>query len=74
MEAAALGQGIALTNELLVASDLEQGRLVEIVHTEVLLESYYFYASKTRWHEPAISRLRQYLVNNLSISPAGSSD
>lgn len=66
MEAAALGQGIALTNELLVASDLEQGRLVEIVHTDVLLESYYFYASKTRWHEPAISRLRQYLVSNLS--------
>lgn len=66
MEAAALGQGVALTNELMAASTLAEGRLVEIVHSEVYMESYFFYASKTRWHEPAISRLRQYLVENLS--------
>ncbi|ANM14218.1 LacI family transcriptional regulator protein (plasmid) [Rhizobium sp. N541] len=65
IEAAAIGQGVALANEILVAPEIGQGRLVEAVATETYLDSYYFYASKSRWNEPAIARLRQYLVDNL---------
>jgi DNA-binding transcriptional LysR family regulator len=68
IEAAVLSQGVALANEIMVSDEILRGRLVEIVPTETFLEAYYFYASKSRWHEPAISRLRQYLLEHLGAA------
>lgn len=70
IEAARLGQGVALANELLVEDDLRQGALVEIVSSDVRLSGYHFVAAAARWDEPAIAILREWL-RDLSRPGAG---
>jgi LysR family glycine cleavage system transcriptional activator len=64
-EAAALGHGIALTNELLARQDLLSGRLIEVVPTNTFFGTYRFFAAKERWREAPIMRLRNWLRENL---------
>ncbi|CAH1649969.1 Putative transcriptional regulatory protein, LysR family [Hyphomicrobiales bacterium] len=65
IEAARLGQGIALANELLVEDELRSGALVEIMTTKVFMGSYQLVTCADRWNEPAIAVLRQWLQETL---------
>lgn len=62
IEAAKLGQGVALANELLVSRELAEGELVEIGQTRVTLQPYVLVARGERWSEPALTRFRRWLV------------
>lgn len=64
--AARAGQGIALSNDFLIAEDLAEGRLVRVTPMEGLfrettLGTYVFRATQARWHEPALIRFRTWL-------------
>ena len=54
IEAARLGQGVALANEMLVEDDLSTGALVEVVPSDLRLCGYYLsLPAAARWDEPA---------------------
>jgi LysR family glycine cleavage system transcriptional activator len=61
LDAARLGQGVALANEVLVAEDLKEGRLIEPVSSDIKLGAYYLAVSKARCDEPRIKDLRAWL-------------
>jgi DNA-binding transcriptional LysR family regulator len=61
IEAARLGQGVALANELLVEDDLKTGALVELGPSDVRLCGYYLVTAAARWEDPAIATLRDWL-------------
>lgn len=65
IEAARLGQGVALANSLLVAGDLEEGRLVDLSPVEVRLGGYYVVTQARRWRDPEIMILRRWLKDAL---------
>lgn len=61
IEAARLGQGIALANRFLVEEDLKAGRLVEIVPSDVRMGGYYLIAPAGHWRDPSIKMLRAWV-------------
>lgn len=61
VEAACLGQGVALANRFLVEEDLRAGRLVEIMPSNVRLGGYYLIAPAGDWSDPSIKTLRHWL-------------
>jgi LysR family glycine cleavage system transcriptional activator len=61
LDAARLGQGIAIANEVLIADELASGTLVEIMATHVVIGAYRLTALRERWDEPAITVLRDWL-------------
>ncbi|WP_213773690.1 LysR substrate-binding domain-containing protein [Bradyrhizobium sp. dw_78] len=61
IEAAWLGQGVALANDVLVGDDMRAGTLVEVVPTSVYMGTYQLVALKERWNDPAIVALRDWL-------------
>lgn len=61
IEAARLGQGAAIANEVLVAGDLASGRLVELGKTDIKLGAYYFITPRGRWDDPDIATLRGWV-------------
>lgn len=63
IEAARLGQGAAIANELLVADDIRAGSLVEIGPSDVRLGGYYFIAAAKRWNDRDITTLREWLLD-----------
>lgn len=65
IEAARLGQGVALANTLLVEEDLAAGRLIQIGASDVRLGGYYFIATARRWDDPPLIFLRQWLKDIL---------
>lgn len=69
--AARRGQGIALTNRLLVADDLDQGTLVEVgAFAPVYLGGYVFTARRERWQEPVIQGFRRWLERTMADARA----
>jgi LysR family transcriptional regulator, glycine cleavage system transcriptional activator len=66
IEAARLGQGVALANDVLVEDDMRAGALVEILSTSVHMGTYQLIALKERWSDPAIVALRSWLRNVLA--------
>lgn len=62
IEAARLGQGVALANEALAADDLLSGALVEIGNTEIRLGGYYLVAAARRWDDADIRAVRDWLL------------
>lgn len=60
LDAARLGQGVALGNDLLVEEDLRCGRLVEPFPSEVRPKAYHFLAEAGRWDDPDISAVRTW--------------
>nr|WP_246733949.1 LysR substrate-binding domain-containing protein [Oharaeibacter diazotrophicus] len=70
IEAVLLGQGVALVNRLQVAPELADGRLVELLDTDVRLGAYVFQAGAERWNEPAVVRLRRWLIEALAATAA----
>jgi len=65
IEAARLGQGVALANRFLVEDDLMAGRLVEVIPSNVRLGGYYLIAPQGRWRDPAMNVLRTWLKSIL---------
>jgi DNA-binding transcriptional LysR family regulator len=70
LEAARRGRGIALTDELTVASDLKEGRLVAIGRGSARFASsvsgtWQFVASADRWETGQIARFRGWLLSTL---------
>lgn len=61
LEAARLGQGVALTNELLAREDLVAGTLVELTSSDVRLGAYYLIVSTARAGTTEIEALHDYL-------------
>ncbi|NYZ14364.1 hypothetical protein HL658_17570 [Azospirillum sp. RWY-5-1] len=59
IEAAKLGQGVALANDLIAGRDLATGELVEIGTSSVALSPYVFSAKRGRWKEPAVERAKR---------------
>lgn len=74
VEAACLGQGIALANRFLVEEDLKTGRLVEIVPSDVRLGGYYLIAPAGHWRDPSILTLRNWLTGLLDEQAIDASD
>lgn len=66
LEAAVMGQGVALTNIYLAEPDLTAGRLVEIFKTDVRIGGYFFHAATDRWGAPEITKLRRWLRKELN--------
>lgn len=66
IEAARLGQGVALANDVLVEEDLRSGALVEVITSSVYMETYQLVALKERWDDPAIVALRNWLKQVLA--------
>jgi LysR family transcriptional regulator, glycine cleavage system transcriptional activator len=67
LEAARLGQGVALTNEILAMDDLRSGALVEPIASTIYLGSYQFVALRERWTDPRIVTIRQWAHRALSV-------
>lgn len=61
IDAARLGQGVALANEVLVEDDLRSGALVEAIPTQVYMGAYQLVVLKERWSDPMIVALRHWL-------------
>lgn len=61
IEAARLGRGVALVSDLLVADNLANGDLVEMVDSNVTIGGYYFIAPAQKWNTPVIAAIRQWL-------------
>ena len=61
IEAARLGQGVALANEALVADEIASGTLVEIGSSDVRLGGYYLVATARRWDDADIQAVRAWL-------------
>jgi LysR family transcriptional regulator, glycine cleavage system transcriptional activator len=61
IEAARLGQGVAIANDLLAEEDLTTGTLVEVVPSSVRFGGYHFVAIASRWTDPAMVTLRGWL-------------
>ena len=65
IEAARLGQGIALTNRLLAEDDLINGKLVEIPGPDVKMGAYYLITPSAMGRDPALAKLRRWLKRSL---------
>lgn len=65
-DAAVMGRGVALTNAYLAGADLAAGRLVEMLTTDIRLGSYVLQTAADRWDEPAIARVRSWLIEALA--------
>lgn len=72
LEAARLGQGVALVSDLICADRLDSGELVEVVHSNIQLGGYYFVAPAANWNDPFLTTIRRWLAATLSV-PAASS-
>jgi DNA-binding transcriptional LysR family regulator len=68
LNAARLGQGVALTNTLLVGNELKSGRLVELVPPKepVSLGSYHFRARHDQWQSKTIQSFRKWLQKGVA--------
>jgi DNA-binding transcriptional LysR family regulator len=70
LEAARLGQGIALANDFLIEDDMARGELVEVIPSNVRLFHYRFTARSDRWSEEYLSHFRNWLVAMIRARPS----
>ncbi len=68
IEAVLLDQGVALVNRLQVAREVDEGRLVELLATDVRIGAYVFQADAGRWGEPPLVRLRRWLRQEMAAA------
>lgn len=61
LQAATLGQGIALANSVLVGNALRRGALVEVIDKRISLDAYYLVCSSRDFDKTPIRELRQWL-------------
>ncbi|MCO5093144.1 LysR substrate-binding domain-containing protein [Bosea sp. (in: a-proteobacteria)] len=69
LQAAALGQGIALGNSILSRGAIARGELVEILDTAVTVDAYHIVCARAHWDTPPIVALRRWLDGELSAAP-----
>ncbi len=70
IEAVLLGQGVALVNRLQVAPELADGRLVELLDTDIRIGAYVFQAGAEVWNDPVLVKLRRWLKAELGAAAA----
>ena len=66
IEAALLGQGVALVSTLIAQNVIASGELVELVPSEVYLGHYVMIASNENWKQRPVHRLHDWLVLHFS--------
>jgi len=66
LEAARLGQGVALVSDLICADRVKSGELVEVIPSTIQMGGYYFIAPAAQWADPAISAIRRWLAATLA--------
>jgi DNA-binding transcriptional LysR family regulator len=66
LEAARLGQGVALVSDLICADRLRAGELVQVTPSTVQMGGYYFVAPAAKWTDPAMIAIRAWLSATLS--------
>lgn len=74
LDAAVRGQGVALTNSMLVGDHLETGQLVEIdlePRVDIRFGAYAFRARRDRWRNPGIVRFRRWLERTAAQCESG---
>lgn len=65
LQAAALGQGIALGNSILASSAIRRGELVELLDTQISIDSYYLVCAASDLDGSPLLELRQWLEREL---------
>lgn len=65
LQAAALGQGIALGNSVLACNALRRGDLVEVLDKRIALDAYYLVCVRRDWDTSPIKELHQWLEAEL---------
>ena len=70
VSAARRGQGVALTNALLVSEDIKSGGLVDLTPpgVKILLGSYHFRARRDQWRTPSILAFRRWLQKSVAAT------
>jgi molybdate transport repressor ModE-like protein len=66
-DAALAGQGIALVTRLTAGTEIDDGRLVEILTSKVRLGGYYLLASPQRVGDAVLARFERWLEENLPL-------
>lgn len=66
-DAALAGQGIALVTRLTAGTEIDDGRLVEILTSKVRLGGYYLLASPQRAGDSVLARFERWLEKNLPL-------
>jgi LysR family glycine cleavage system transcriptional activator len=66
IEAALMGQGVALVNPVQVGPEIVDGRLVELLSSDIRFGAYVFQAGAERWGEAALVKLRRWLKAELA--------
>ncbi|MGY3473527.1 LysR substrate-binding domain-containing protein [Bradyrhizobium ottawaense] len=65
IDAALAGQGIVLASRLTAGQEIDCGKLVELLRTDVRLNGYYLHIRLGRSRDPVIQRLRTWLEHGL---------
>ncbi len=71
IDAARMGQGVALANRFIVADELKAGQLVELLATDVVIHPYMFMVREERWDEPVIAGFREWLTTKIAAAAGG---
>lgn len=67
LQAAMLGQGIALGNSLLAKNAIARGELVELLDTDITISAYYLICPSYYWERSPIVELRRWLADELCL-------
>ena len=67
LEAARLGQGVALVSDLICWDRLKSGDLVEAVPSSTQMGGYYFVAPAAKWSDPHLTVVRRWLAATLAV-------
>lgn len=65
-DAALAGQGVALTSNLMVSREIEDGRLVELFNTDIRVGSYYLLTPRANWQDERIVRFKTWIKETMS--------
>lgn len=60
-DAALAGQGVALTSNLMVAREIEEGRLVELFETDIRVGGYFLLTPGSNWQDERIVRFKNWI-------------
>lgn len=66
LDAAEHGQGIALASSVIAEQALQAGTLVPVTSGAVALDPYVLLADRRRWNDPIVTRLRDWLLQELT--------
>ena len=70
IDAAKLGQGVAIANDFIAAEELASGSLVEVLSTDIHVYPYVLRTRQAAWNDPIVTRFREWLVGQLLPQPA----